>query len=328
MMEPTPNVVPRVPKKKRPPPGGLFSGVEVMDNKLDDEVEAEVTAEKQRIEMELIREELDFVDDYFNSPVSTMKSLPRPFQIHLAIALVVSVSLFFVFHFVYKEEVAAPERFQWWIYPWFLFAMTLTGHHFFTGEKKWTGFVIINVILHVALFIINKELTPSFDWFWYSLIISVMIMLAYYYSFDPKTSRLTTASYLYCLVNVLVFITWLNFHSWTSFPWFIYFVFGLALPLLGWYLYEVYQEKRKWVYCVVLSVPINVMALLTWGFTFPKWPWFLVVFGTTAALSVAAYFVERKAILPPYAPAGSQRTDSVGIAANRDPIEDEYDFAS
>lgn len=38
---------------------------------------------------------MDFVDDYFNNPVQAVKTLPLSFKIHLAVALVLSVTSFF-----------------------------------------------------------------------------------------------------------------------------------------------------------------------------------------------------------------------------------------
>lgn len=109
-----------------------------------------------------------------DSPLETLKQLPLALKIHMGVGLSVSILIFFVFH--YAAKPTPQESVEWYLVPWFLFGMSMTGmkctqsvlicsgHFFYLKKEYWKGTVIILVLLHVGLYILNKTFTPEFDW--------------------------------------------------------------------------------------------------------------------------------------------------------------------
>eukprot|EP01129_Flabellula_baltica_P012664 TRINITY_DN5743_c0_g1_i2.p1 TRINITY_DN5743_c0_g1~~TRINITY_DN5743_c0_g1_i2.p1 ORF type:complete len:169 (+),score=29.97 TRINITY_DN5743_c0_g1_i2:519-1025(+) len=103
-----------------------------------------------------------------------------------------------------------------------------------------------------------------------------MIGLAFYYRSDPEThSVLKLVTHEYLLLNGLLFIVWVINHFY--FPWFIFPVLVLGLPIAITYVSQVYSEKRKWVYVGIVSIDVGIMVFLIWGFTQAPFPWFIFV---------------------------------------------------
>jgi len=125
------------------------------------------------------------------------------------------------------------------------------------------------------MFIVNKILTPQYDWYWYTLLFSLGYGMNHYYE-QINAPKLRIFSYLYIIFSSMVFLTWLNLHNVTEFPWFIYPICIAGLPLAMGYMYSVYSERRWYLYGAVVCIDINIMILITWGFMDTVLPWFFV----------------------------------------------------
>jgi len=222
-------------------------------------------------------ENKDFVEDYIHAPMIHVNQMSILFKVHIVVALTLCLASFFAFHFTASLLFGSKPSmvFPWWMFPWFLFTMTLTGHHFYSKGNYWTGSVIIVIVFHIAMFIINKILTPQYDWYWYTLLLSLMFGMYQYYTM-LNAPKLRIYSYLYMIFSAMIFLTWLNLHDITEFPWFIYPICIGALPLMLCYIYSVYSERRWYLYGAVACADLNVMILVTWGFLDTVWPWFFV----------------------------------------------------
>eukprot|EP01124_Arcella_intermedia_P033100 TRINITY_DN7853_c0_g1_i2.p1 TRINITY_DN7853_c0_g1~~TRINITY_DN7853_c0_g1_i2.p1 ORF type:complete len:294 (-),score=55.83 TRINITY_DN7853_c0_g1_i2:60-941(-) len=264
--------------------GGGGGGGERAGFKLSDEVEFQLgdeemmktVEEEEHLEFQDNQDPGDLVDDFLHSPMDEVTKMSLSFKIHLVVALTLCLASFFGFHFTTLLQHQNPSSvFPWWMFPWFLFAMTLSGHHFFSQGNKWTGTVVMVIIFHIAIFIVNKILTPQYDWFWYSLLLCLMYGMYQYYT-AMNASALRKFSYVYMILSALIFITWLNLHDYTEFPWFIYPIGMLGLPLMLWYMFQVYKERRWHLYGAVVAVDLNLQILVTWGFMETVWPWYFL----------------------------------------------------
>eukprot|EP01127_Copromyxa_protea_P013705 TRINITY_DN3704_c0_g1_i2.p1 TRINITY_DN3704_c0_g1~~TRINITY_DN3704_c0_g1_i2.p1 ORF type:complete len:190 (+),score=43.89 TRINITY_DN3704_c0_g1_i2:38-607(+) len=171
--------------------GDLFAGLDDMPVGLDEEFEQERKFEAEAGE----DKEHDMLLNFDSFSLDTLKALPVPLQIHLGVSLVVSIAVFFIFH--YAAQPSPQEALEWWLTPWFFFAMSLTGHFYFLKREYWKGTIIILVILHVGLYIVNKSLTPEFDWFFYPLLGCAMAGVFLYYCQDKNGSLLFSSLLLF-----------------------------------------------------------------------------------------------------------------------------------
>jgi len=153
--------------------------------------------------------------------------------------------------------------------------------------------VTIVIVLHIAMFIVNKILTPQYDWYWYTLLLSLMCGMYYYYAL-VNAPRIRIFSYIYIIFSALVFLTWLNLHTITEFPWFIYPICIGGLPLMLGYMYSVYSERRWYLYGAVVCIDINIIILITWGFLDTVWPWFFVPLIASLILITIWWYLYRR----------------------------------
>jgi hypothetical protein len=224
-----------------------------------------------------------FEDDFIYKPYQKVKTLPLFLRIHMAIGISISVLCLFIWRWISPNIDTAP---WWFIFPMFLFAMTLAFHKYvivdgatYPESKAKGAFVIIglaNLLLFFSNFVMGTEKNP-YPWFIYPLFGSIMGTLYLYhrqYPTDYSTLKLITHEYL--IFNLLLFITWLLTRG---FPWFFYPFLILAYPLLTLYVKKVYKENRHTIFALILGVDVCIISFITWVFTKFWFPWFLVVWG-------------------------------------------------
>jgi len=154
--------------------------------------------------------------------------------------------------------------------------MSLSAHYYYAKGNFWTGTVLLIIYFHVGMFILNKVVTPQYDWYWYTLLLALMYGMHYYYSHDPTVTKLRIISYLYIIFSAMIFLTWINLYSIFVFPWFIYPISLAGLPILCWYMWSVYVERRWYLYGGVILLTLNTLFIITWGLLDTVWPWFFI----------------------------------------------------
>jgi len=119
-----------------------------------------------------------------------------------------------------------------------------------------------------------------------------MVGLSLYF-YQESRNVLKIATYLYFMLSALSLVTWINLQSlWTRFPWFVYPILTLGLGLIIWYMWQVYLVRHWYHYSLVVGINLTLQALFTWAFIKPtadSWPWWLVVGGAFAVLTLVLY---------------------------------------
>jgi len=246
--------------------------------------------EEQDIELKQQEEDTkpDFLGDFIHAPFLFLKQSHWTFKLHLFVAWSCCLCAFFAFHYMTPLLSKSPplRLFPWWLFFWLFFIMTLSAHHFYSKGNFLTGTVLLIIFLHIGMFITNKVLTPQYDWYWYTLLLALMYGMHSYYSQDPSTTKLRIISYLYLILSAMIFLTWINLYSIFVFPWFIYPIGLMGLPILLWYMYSVYSERRWYLYAVVVLFVLNGLFIITWGLLDTVWPWFFVPLVISMLISI------------------------------------------
>jgi hypothetical protein len=224
-------------------------------------------------------------EDVIQAGLTKFKSISRAFQLHLLIAFSVCSILFFIWH--WSVEPNPQEGFWWWVYPFFFFAMTLSAHYFFGAKQYYEGVLALVVIANVMMFM-TWGLTKSTGWwFIFPMFGSAMILVIIQRLITGSKTWFQVITHEYALLNGMLFLTWLTFGQ--GFPWFIYPLFLLALPLIVYRLKYVHNETRTWVLVGVVLLDINIVLFLTWGFTNVAFPWWPFPAAASLALVVWLY---------------------------------------
>jgi len=257
----------------------LFAGVDEMPTGLDEDFEKE-RAERLQAQQQ---KELDTSWDITES----LKSMPLALKIHVGIAFIMTTVLFIVFRYV---AVPTPsEALPWWLFPWFFFATTLLAHYFFANKDYWKGSAIIVFVVTIGLYLLNKTLTPEFDWYLIPLAVASMVGLTLYLLI-AKAPVIKIATYLYFIVSALFLVLWINLQLlWTRFPWFVYPILTLGLALCFWYMWQTFRIRKWYWYSVVAGMNLTLQAIFTWAFIAPSensWPWWLIVLGFFVVISL------------------------------------------
>jgi len=157
--------------------------------------------------------------------------------------------------------------------------MTLTAQLHYQNEQYWRGVVLVVVLINFMLFLTDGLTSQGFPKWWiYPSCISGMVLLAFYAWRFGEFSHQTTAFYEYSILNVLLFLTWLEQPK--TFPWFIIPMFVLAIPLIVVYMRTTYAESRVWLYVCVSLVVLNIMFFFGLGV---RTLWVSLVFGVVGS---------------------------------------------
>jgi hypothetical protein len=81
------------------------------------------------------------------------------------------------------------------------------------------------------------------------------------------------AYYEWLIFNIVLFLGWLSAID-RAFPWFFIILIITAIPLIIFYMREVYQEYRWWLYAIVTLNMLNLMVFIIWGFVPSGFPWY------------------------------------------------------
>jgi len=226
-------------------------------------------------------------------PVGSDDKLSLAFKIHFILGLAVSMLCFILWHVTSRNVY---RSFGWWIFPPLGFATSLVLHYFVIARKEVgngaLGMAIIANILCLWIWGIN----PRFPWFIYPLFGCLIIGTWIHYQRYKKDEMETLAWHLYWMLNLMLFLTWLVTTP-RGFPWFVYPLLLLSLPLVIYKLRK-HQEQRKWMYSGVVLLWLAVIVLFTWGFTSKKFPWFLFPWAGFAAIQAMIYYRYRHQTLP------------------------------
>jgi len=225
-------------------------------------------------------------EEIINKPLETIAKFSLLTKIHVGVAFVSCITLFLVWHYTVTDT---KNDFWWWIYPFFLFSMTLTAQVHYQSQQYWRGVVMIVVIANFMLFLTDGLSSRAFPKWWvYPAILSAMILVGISTWRMGTFTAVTTAFYEYCLVNVLFFMVWLEYLR--GFPWFVLPMFLLAVPLSVVYMRMSYAETRIWLYVIVSLVLVDLMLFLVWGFVDSGFPWFLIVWAVSGAVIIFLYW--------------------------------------
>jgi len=142
-------------------------------------------------------------------------------------------------------------------------------------------FGIINVMIFFSNYLMSPFLFTPYPWFIFPAGASVMICLLIHKKEDEKYTLLGLLTHEYCVLNFVLFFAWLMKRG---FPWFLYPLLVLAMPIVWMYLKQVYNEKRMIIFWLLLSFDIGMICFMTWAFTSGAFPWFLIVWGVIGAI--------------------------------------------
>jgi len=298
-------------KKPAIDPNALFAGVAEMPGGLDPEFE------RERAQAEESKE----LDDWdWDGSFDGFKALPFPFKIHLGVALLVSVGVFLGFR--YAANPSPSQAIPWWLLPWFFFSTTLVGHYFFSIREYWKGSFIIVLVLTTGLYLVNKIFTPEFDWYLVPLSVAAMVATAFDLG-GANVSLVKIVTYEYFIVCIISFVLWVNLQAlWTGFPWFVYPVLTLGLIAVVWTMYREYQIRKYYPYSLAVGISITLQCLFTWAFVAPSentWPWWLLVLGFFALLTLGLFMYTEGCYLCPPPPEGGDPNIPQPTVAGEDP---------
>jgi len=230
-----------------------------------------------------------FLEDYVHRPVDAVQRMTMDLKIHLVAAGAICSLIFLIWHYTIPDP---STGFWWWIFPFFFFGLTLTGHFYFkAGDLLFRGVAVLVIEVNLMLFVTDGlTSTGGFpSWFFYCWGVSAAVGVAIYYWKFSSDPRITMVFYEYVIINVVLFLAWLSqFHR--GFPWFLVPACLLAIPVVIFYMRDVYGEGRWWLYVVVTLVFINLMCILIWGFTAVPWPWFLLILVPSGGLCAFLWY--------------------------------------
>jgi len=232
-----------------------------------------------------------FVDDFLHRPIDAVQRLTMDLKIHLGVASFVCGLCFIIWHYTTLSPIF---YIWWWIFPFFFFGLTLTGHFYYkAGDLMFRGVVVLVIEVNLMLFVTDglTQLGGFPRWFFYvwgsTAAIGVFI---YYFKFNTQEPRVTMVFYEYVIINVVLFLAWLSTDWPRPFPWFLIPACLLAIPTVIFYMRDVYGESRWWLYVIVTLIFLNLMCFFIWGFTTVPWPWFLLVFFPSGAIIGFLFF--------------------------------------
>eukprot|EP01120_Amphizonella_sp_Union-15-10_P005851 TRINITY_DN1790_c0_g1_i1.p1 TRINITY_DN1790_c0_g1~~TRINITY_DN1790_c0_g1_i1.p1 ORF type:complete len:137 (-),score=16.62 TRINITY_DN1790_c0_g1_i1:152-562(-) len=97
---------------------------------------------------------------------------------------------------------------------------------------------------------------------------------------------------LYWVINLFLFLVWLGYGQ--GFPWFMWPILILAIPMFLNRLWSLHNERRAWVLVSVALSLLDMALFVTWVFTKTVFPWFLIVWAVSL---VVIWILYRKKVI-------------------------------
>jgi len=264
------------------------------------------------------REKVERVD-YLNQGLDHFKKFTKPLKIHIVAGCSICMACLLVFHWTAKDRSGnyKPSNvFWWWIYPFCIFGISFSGHYFFSHRKWWKGTLGISVGLNSTLFLTWAFLLPWYNiapWFIFPLFGTVIILVIAFYLLYRKDQFFRLLLNEYWLLNLLFFFIWLFYGQ--GFPWFIFPLCLMAIPLVYYRLRYTHQEVRAWIIAAAILALIDIALFFTWQFTGEAFPWFIIIWGASLA---GIWILWWKKIKMPGASAGAYTPTYTGHEESED----------
>jgi len=202
-------------------------------------------------------------------------SSSKSFRVHAMVALTLSTVSFIIWAF----QAFITNGWPWFVYVWGTFILSLSAHFYlFERPKKQylqlhtVFFAVLNIVVF-ASWVFNGHYARA--WFIEVLFATATVLGIHTALRAWKGSPykfLYTATVGYALINVLCFITWMD--TGKGFPWFLYTVFGLAIPLhVAWSMVDP-SRLSPWKAHLGIFVYSQLILFFTWATAVMAFPWF------------------------------------------------------
>eukprot|EP01129_Flabellula_baltica_P000369 TRINITY_DN10393_c0_g1_i1.p1 TRINITY_DN10393_c0_g1~~TRINITY_DN10393_c0_g1_i1.p1 ORF type:complete len:266 (+),score=38.25 TRINITY_DN10393_c0_g1_i1:14-811(+) len=220
--------------------------------------------------------------DYWHTAGKELNKCPMGIQVHVVIAVVLSLGSLFVSHYV---GVQFPDYdYYYWIYVVALFSSTLLFHYYFNQSKYWKGITGVIVVVNITCVLswgvsmhkINSQnegyvwINP---WWMYVAYFSILFVEIYNALVKEDTEYFKLWLKIYWMSNLFLFLTWLFLR--VEFPWFLIPLFFSTMGIVG---YKMGTAKVAiWLHLLAQLSIINIGLFFVWQFTAEPFPWFMIV---------------------------------------------------
>jgi hypothetical protein len=138
-------------------------------------------------------------------------------------------------------------------------------------------------VLCVGVWLITTFFTTNFPWFVYPIAVLGVTCSMHFYIFIRPREWLQFHVACFLIINAMLFLTWLFTEAESSSqdyqPWFLFSMFGLAIPLAIHYSAKVYKNSNhRWFYVhSSFFLSLNLLCLVIW-LDDKGYPWWIIVF--------------------------------------------------
>jgi len=215
----------------------------------------------------------------------------KTFRVHFFVALTLSTASFVI----WALQAWAASGWPWFVYVWGGFIASLSAHFYLVEQpqKQWLPFhFVLFSVTNICVFM-SWTFAGDYKHAWFlqvlaatALVLGVHATLSVFKTSDHK--YLYTHITAYTLLNTLCFVIWMD--EGKGFPWFLYAIFGLAIPLhLHWCLHFPF-ENTGWRIHAGLFVFAQLILFFSWATTSMNFPWFffpLLLWGAVFGIHTA-----------------------------------------
>jgi len=205
--------------------------------------------------------------------IFTHVQLSPRFKLHVLIGAVGSGFAFIVWLLI----SFAVRQWPWFIWTTAFFLMTITWHFYIFIRPKEilqlhaTWFVIINVVIFLTwMFAVHLTAWFLYFFFGFGIFLSIHYCVVKYRDSPHKWLNIHVSFYVN--TNLLCFMVYLGD---ARFPWFIYVLGGLAIPLIFHWIIH-YYGKNWWRIHLCIFTDVQLMLFFSWAATSSYVvPWFI-----------------------------------------------------
>jgi len=254
----------------------------------------------------IIDDEYEGKEEIWETAQKSMIKCPVSFQVHIVVAAIFCLGSLIVFHWI---SVPLTLPFWWWIFFFVLFGMTLPLHYYFYQDKFWKGIVAAALVFNFGLVIIwslafqtsgcvGCQTPLNYPWWIFSFLGTGLIGVPIYYlKVAPRENKFTFLFILYCILNIFSFCFWF-FSFRTLYPWFIFPLFLLAMPLVFYRMwYNMKMNSHLYPHIYVQLTLLNLFFYFVWAGFHPVFPFYLIIFFISVVIAVITFFLRNKIVI-------------------------------
>jgi len=220
----------------------------------------------------------------------------RAFKIHFFTGLTIGVVSFMV----WLLQSFMVSGWPWFVYIWGAVVLTMSTH-FYLFERPQKEYLPLHVmffsVINLCAFM-SWIFARNYETAWFlELGIATGIFLALHSIFSVFRDDSRKWFYAHCtlftMINALCFVAWLD--SAKGFPWFLYPIFGLSIPLYIHWSVRHPSDTLLWRLHAGLFVQVQLILFFTWAVESMAFPWFffpLLIWGSVLAIHGA--YVQRQ----------------------------------